>query len=295
MFDSSIYLNQNLQYSQVQQDYRDVKKHVDKVNDTDKGVFYALESLPPVRRLASLSEKIQNGDYTPAVGLASLAIINFPEDMRDIKSSYKQLFEKGYKPKYDYKNYQHDFSFFRGTLLNDFVDPNKTKNPELAEKILKQDKTLLETKFGQKVMKFLNVHAVEGITTPIENIGHSEDTPRYVKALKFKGNGKFAGFGELTARAMTRTTKIGVLALTVLEMPKIFKSLNQGNSVTEQAQNGITQIAKSGINVASITAGIAYGGALGAKKFGATGSIVGMGLGAISGAFASSKIQNLAN
>lgn len=295
MVSQVFYYNQAQQYPQIQQDYKDIKKHVEKTNPTDEGLKVALEALPPVRRLSSLPDKIQNGDYAPAVGLASLALINLPEDMRDIKASYSQLFEKGYKPKYDYKNYQHDFSFFRGTLFNDFVDPNKTKNPELAEKLLKHDKTLLETSFGQKIMKLLNVNVVGGITTSIKNIGHSEDTPRYVKALKFQGNGKFTGFGELTARAMTRTTKIGVLALTALELPKILKSMGQGDNIAEQAGNTAKQTVKSGVNIASITAGIAYGGAIGAKKFGATGSIVGMGIGAITGAFASNKIQNLAS
>ena len=293
MVSQIFYYNQAQQYPQIQQDYKDIKKHVDKTNPTDQGVMYALESLPPVRRLSSLPDKIQNGDYAPAVGLASLALINFPEDCRDIKSAYSQLFEKGYKPKYDSKELQHPFSFFRGTLLHKFVDPNTAKNPELAEKLLNADTTLANTKFGKFVMKSLNTEISGAFNTSIEDIGHTKEMNNYVKALSFEGKGQLKNFGELTARAMTRTTKLGVCVLAALELPKIFKAMGHGNGIGEQAGNTVKQTAKSGINVASITAGIGYGGAIGAKKFGATGSIVGMGLGAIIGAFASNKLQDV--
>ena len=69
--------------------------------------------------------------------------------------------------------------------------------------------------------------------------------------------------------------------------------MEQGDTLTEQVGNTAKQTVKSGINFASITAGIAYGGAIGAKKFGATGSLIGMGVGATLGAFASNKIQSL--
>jgi hypothetical protein len=92
---------------------------------------------------------------------------------------------------------------------------------------------------------------------------------------------------------MKRTTKLGVIALGLLELPKILKSTNQGNSIAEQTGNTGKQLVKSGINLTSVTAGIAYGGAFGAKKFGAIGSLVGMGAGAVLGATASNKIQSL--
>ncbi len=297
MVSNILYYNQAQQYPQIRRDYKDVKKHVDKVDDTDKGLFYALESLPPVRRLSSLPDKIQNGDYAPAIGLASLALINLPEDCRDIKASGKQLHSilTGKEPNlsYDYKNYQHKFSFYRGTLLKDFVNPNKANNPELAKKLLKSDKTLLTTKFGEKLLKLLNVEAIDIVNTSTEDILHTKEKPIYVEAFKFEGKGNFKAFGELTARAMTRTTLIGTGILAVLELPKIFKAMGQGDNISEQTGNTAKQTIKSGVNVASITAGIAYGGAIGAKKFGPTGSIVGMGLGAIFGSFTSTKIQSI--
>ena len=287
MFDSSIYLNKNLQFPQVQQDYRDVKKHVD---NTDNSIMYALESLPPARRLSSLPEKIKNGDYAPAVGLASLAILNLPEDLSDIKSSYEQLTQKSYTPKYDYKQVQHPFSFFRGTLLHKFVDPNTTKHPELTKKLLKADKTLVNTNWGKKILNFLGTNPTGLVETKIKDIGHTEAKPKFVNAKIYESKNLF---GDLTARAMTRTTKLGVLALAAFETPKIFKALNQGDGLGEQAENGVKQTLKSGINLASITAGIAYGGAIGAKKIGTTGSLIGMAAGAIFGSFTSKKLQGI--
>ncbi len=299
MFDSSIYLNKNLQYPQVQQDYRDVKKHVDKTDSTDQGIMYALESLPPVRRLSSLPDKIQNGDTLPALGLASLALINLPEDMRDIKAAGGQLQDilhgKKFQGGYDYKNYQHDFSFFRGTLLEPMVDFKKTKNMDRTEKLLSWDRTLLKTEFGRKIKDLLGVkesdrEIVKTFNQKTQSWEVAKDINGFKRyAYSFEGS----AFGKLTARAMNRTTLIGTAVLAALELPKIFKAMNQGDSITEQAGNTIKQTAKSGINVASITAGIAYGGAIGSKHGGPIGSIVGMGAGAILGGFTSKKIQEV--
>ena len=175
-------------------------------------------------------------------------------------------------------------------MLHKFVDPNTTKNPELAKKLLKADKTMADTGFGKKVLNFLKVGSVGKIQTKIEDIGSTKQNPVFLKAKVYESKNLF---GDLTARAMTRTTKLGVLALAAFEVPKIFKALNQGDDISEQASNGVKQTVKSGINLASITAGIASGGAIGAKKFGATGSLVGMAAGAIFGSFTSKKIQEI--
>ncbi|MDD3419123.1 MAG: hypothetical protein PHE78_00825 [Candidatus Gastranaerophilales bacterium] len=284
------YYNQAQQYPKIQQDYQDVKKHVDKADDTDNGIMLALEALPPVRRVSSLGEKLDNNDVLPALGLASLALINFPEDMRDVKSAWHQLTDKNFKPSYNYKEVQHPFSFFKGTMLHKFVDPNTTKNQKLAQKLLKNDITIAETNIGKKILNFLDVKNIDEIDTTIEKIGSTKENPKFVTAKMYQSKNVF---GDLTARAMNRTTKIGVIALAALELPKLFKAMNQGDSIGEQADNTIKQTAKSGINVASITAGIAYGGAMGAKHLGPIGSLIGMGAGAILGSTASNKIQEI--
>ena len=120
MVSQVFYYNQAQQYPQIQQDYKNVKKHVDKTDSTDQGIMYALESLPPIRRLSSLPDKIQNGDTLPALGLASLALINLPEDMRDIKAAGGQLQDilhgKKFQGGYDYKNY-HNVRAVGGNFL----------------------------------------------------------------------------------------------------------------------------------------------------------------------------------
>ena len=92
---------------------------------------------------------------------------------------------------------------------------------------------------------------------------------------------------------MNRTTLIGTAVLAALELPKIFKAMNQGDTMADQAGNTIKQTVKSGINLTSITAGIAYGGAIGSKHGGPLGSLVGMGAGAILGSLTSGKVQEL--
>lgn len=264
------------------------------------GLFsYAMEAVPTFRRLSSVSDKINDGntyDTASALGMAGLAFINLPEDLRDTIGAAKQvkalITGKEFKAAYDYKNYQHPFSFFRGTLLHNAVHPEKTKIPKIADKLLEMDKTLADTKFGNIMMDLMKVEENDIIQTTIKDVDFTESNPTFLNAVKFKGEGKLAKFGELTARAMKRTTILGLVALSALELPKIIEKFNTGETVGEKAENGAKQILKAGINVASITAGIGYLGALGAKKFGSTGSIVGMGLGAILGSFVSQKIQN---
>ncbi len=298
MVSQVFYYNQAQQYPQIQQDYKDVKKHVDKTDATDTNIGKAaLEAIPTFRRISSLPDKIQNGDTLPALGLASLALINLPEDMRDVNSAVDQLkaFKNGQKFQgaYDYKNYQHDFSFFRGTLLEPLVDLKNTKNKERARKLLDWDRPLLDTKFGRKLQEWLKVE----ISDVAEMKKFNKATKTWDPIYDINGQRRFAtafeggAFGKLTARALNRTTLLGVAALSLLEVPKIFKAMNQGDSIAEQAGNTAKQTVNSGINIASITAGIAYGGAIGSKHGGPLGSLVGMGAGAILGGLISKKTQ----
>ena len=100
-----------------------------------------------------------------------------------------------------------------------------------------------------------------------------------------------SAFAKLTARAMSRTTLIGIAVLAAIELPKIFKAMSQGDNIGEKAENTVKQTIKAGINLTSITAGIAYGGAIGSKYGKAVGSLVGMGAGAVFGSLVSKKIQ----
>ena len=273
-----LYQNELGKFSQIQQDYEEVKKRVDKENKLSS-IF---DVCPIFRRVERVPDKIEADDYIPAAGLVSLAVLNAPEDWRDMKSAYSQIKSgaegRSFTPSYDYKKAQHPFSFFRGTLLHKFVNPATSPCPKFAKWLLKNDTTLMETKLGDSISKLYNINT-ESVDTKIENIISTKDRPSFVIAKEFKSKNPF---GELTARAMTRTTKIGAAVLGGLEAAHLVKEISDG-------ENAIKATAKSSVNFASSIAGIGYGGAIGAKHFGPVGSLVGMGLGAIAG----NKISDL--
>lgn len=301
-------MNSYSTYPQLKQDIEQVKGTVEKVESMDKAVAdMAMGGITPFRRISSLSDKVQHHEYLAALGLSGLALMNLPEDCRDLQKGIQQInhntlsrktkdsfkYSKSetsrniyknfihYDPLYNRNKYQHGFSFFRGTLLERFVNPNKTKNKNFAFKLLQADKTLLRSKFGQFIQKNLGVEEADWADTKIKDIGHTSQNPRYLKAAAFKGS----RFGKLTCKAMHRIPVLGVAAMALIELPKIFSSAKDGEAVK--------QTVKSGINVASILAGIGYAGAVGSKYFGPLGSLIGMGVGAVVGSTASKKMQEI--
>ncbi len=273
-----LYQNEVSKFSQIQQDYEDVKKHVDKENK----ISSIFDICPMFRRVERVPDKFKENDFVPAAGLVSLAVLNAPEDWRDTKSAYTQLKQwlkkEKYQGKYEYKKAQHPFSFFRGTLLHKFVNPATSPYPNLAKWLLKNDTTLMDTKLGDKISKHYKID-IETVKTEIENITSTKEKPVHIKAKVFVTK---SPFGEITARAMTRTTKIGAAVLGGLEAAHLVKEISDG-------ENAVKETAKSAVNFVSLVAGIGYGGAIGAKRFGPVGSLVGMGLGAI----AANKISQI--
>ena len=250
-----MYQNQIDKLPQIQQDYEGVKGRVDKGNKLPS-IF---DVIPTFRRIERVPDKIEHSDFVPAAGLVSLAVLNAPEDLRDMKSAYSQIKASV-------------LGNFRGTLLHKFVNPKTSPCPKLAKWLLKNDTTLMSTKLGDYVVKKFDIERTQ-INTKIENITSTKEKPSFVVAKKFVTH---SPFGELTVRAMTRTTKIGAIALGSLEMAHLIKEISDG-------ENAIKSTAKSAINLTSSIAGIGYGGAIGAKYFGPLGSLIGMGIGAIAG------------
>jgi len=287
---SKVYYLNSDKYPVIVEDVQQVKKRVDKKEDENFTCVF--EALPQYRRLHSIPSELQNGQTASALGMASLALINFPEDCRDIKSALRQvkcLFTgEKFEAAYDYTKHQHPFSFFRGTMLKDFANPAKSNNPELAEKLFNSDKTLAQSKFGKKLISLLGVKKNGWIETKIHAINSTKENPVFVNANIYKGK----SFGKLTAHALERTTKWGLIATSLLEAPSIVKAFSKGDSIFEKGENGAKQIAKSGLNFAATTAGMGYIGAIGAK-FGPAGSLIGMGAGAIIGSYGSKKVQGL--
>lgn len=254
----------------------------------------AMDTISPVRRLTCISDDIQKGEYAAAAGLAGLALINSTSDIDDIKESYKQVKSMlvksaEFEHAYDHTIAQHPFSFFRGTLLHRLLDKIRKINPEFAQKIVSFDNPFVKTNLGKKIMKYINVEKIDSINTTIKSFNHTGINPKYIRANVYKGG----FFGKLTARAMERTTIIGLGVMAAFELPKIIKSMKKGDNVFEKTENTAKQTAKSAINVASLTAGIGYFGALGSKMHGNIGSLFGIGIGAMAGSYVSEKVQDL--
>ena len=193
-------------------------------NDQVKAKLQTVEAFTPMRKFLGAKKDFDKGEYIPGLGLASLAMINLPSDFSDVISSAKEIksYLQGKTPNfsYEYEKAQHPFSFFRKTILHKPLEWLKDKKPELVEKILDTDKTFAETKAGKKLLEYFNVKYKGLCETKIPNIGHSVEDPLFVKARKYSGN----KFGELTARAMNRTTVIGLGLLAFCELPTIIKS-----------------------------------------------------------------------
>ena len=271
---SKILLNNNPNnFYQIQQDYEKARKSVDKKDETSS-IF---DIVPQVQKAEQLQKS--NSASTPAI--ATLALLNAPEDIRDMQGACKQISSliKGEKfvPPYNYKIAQHPFSFFRGTLLNNFVNPNTSPFPKLAKWLLKKDTTLLQTKLGDWICKIFNIKE-SYINTKIKSTTYTKTKPNYVKAKVFEGN----TFGTLTARALTRTPKLGVLALGAVEGIDILSNVANG-------ENFFKTTAKSATNLLGSITLSGYCGAIGSKMFGITGSMLGTGF----GNFANSKLNNM--
>ena len=271
---NKILLNNNPNnFYQIQQDYEKARKSIDKKDETSS-IF---DIVPQVQK----AEQLQNSNSASTPAIATLALLNAPEDIRDMQGACKQISSliKGEKfvPPYNYKIAQHPFSFFRGTLLNNFVNPNTSPFPKLARWLLKQDKTLLQTKLGDWVCKIFNIKQ-HYIDTTIKNITYTPNKPSYVRAKVFEGN----TLGTLTARALTRTPKLGVLALGAVEGIDILSDVANG-------ENFFKTTAKSATNLLGSITLSGYCGAIGSKMFGVTGSMLGTGI----GNFANNKFNNM--
>ncbi len=250
-----------------------------------------VNSVAPARRIAGIPDMLKNGDTFSATGIAALTLINLPEDCRDLKAAYRHsacaLTRKNIPKAYDYKKYQHDFSFFRGTLLHEGMKKIKSKNGKIVvDRLYNADKTLYNTKLGKWFQKKLGITDGAPVQSKVKDLWGNM-LP--VRSINVKND--FLGLKELTGRALKRTTVLGLAFMGLLELPKIIKSLKKGDNAKEKTKSFTVQSAKSAMNVLSVSAGMGYIGALGAKHFGALGSLVGMGLGVIAGAAASSGIQ----
>ena len=262
-------------FPEIYSDYKSLKNSIS--GESSSNVIF--EGLPMYGRINSIPDKLENKDYTPAMGLVSLAVLNGPEDLRDVMSAYKQI-KDGFKDPhfhsgYDNKIAQHPFSFFRGTIMNDYLNPSSKDcpNPKAAAWIIRQDKTLWDTKLGNWVQKKLGIEVDEKVTQ-IQDIASTSVDKKLVLAKVFKTNNPFK---DILARAMTRTPVLGVAAMGGIEAAHVAHEVKNGKNFFEES-------GKSLLTLGTTLAATGILGAIGAKHLGPTGSLAGIGLGAISGA-----------
>lgn len=286
---SKVYYLNSDKYPVIVEDVQQVKKRVDKKEDENFTCVF--EALPQYRRTGSLPDKINNGDYIPALGAIGLTAVNWKEDLRDIESAVKQIRAKinpnySYDPLYNRNTHQHAFSFTKGIVGEETLYKASINGNPFAQIVLDMDRTIDKTKFGEFIKKIFGIEAEDAKkVSGIKNYRGQSAT-----AYKFKSS--VLG-GEMLARGMKRTTLLGVAFMEILELPNIVKASMKGDNIFEHVKNGTKQTVKSTGNVVLTTAGIAIGGAIGAKYLGATGSLVGMGLGAILANKSSKKLQEV--
>ena len=280
-----LYQYQADKFPDIAKDYISVKNAVDKKDNSKASPVF--EAVPVYGRINTLPEKLEQKDYAPAMGIVSLAILNGPEEISDVFSVYNQI-RKGFpKPVtfhsgYDNKKAQHPFSFFRGTILHEYMNPLSPKcpHPRLAAMLNRQDKTLWDTKIGEWFKKKFEIET-DKTKTNIEDIDFTTENKSYVPAKVFKAKNPFA---DITARALTRTSTLGALALGGIEAAHVAHEVSNGKNFFEEA-------GKSAATLGVTLGATGVLGAIGAKYLGPTGSLAGMGLGAIAGAAVSNAID----
>lgn len=150
---------------------------------------------------------------------------------------------------------------------------SKCPHPKAAAWLIKQDKTLWDTKIGEWIQEKLGV-GVGDVPTSIKKITYTEQNKSYVPAKVFKTSNPFA---DITARALTRTSKLGAIAFGGIEAAHVAHEVSNG-------KNFFAEAGKSAVTLGTTLIATGVLGAIGAKHLGPTGSLLGMGLGAITGA-----------
>ncbi len=278
-----LYENQCNKLSEIYQDYLSVRNLVTTDKDEKDSIF---ETIPIYNKAKELAQNISSKDYGCTSALATLAILNGPEEIGDLFSAMKQIKSqftgKPYNPPYDNKIAQHPFSFFQGSILRDYMNPYSPDCifPKLSRRLLELDKSLLETKLGKFICKKMGI-GIDDISTNIRSIYYTDDFPDFIKAKTFKTNNPFK---ELIARSMARTPVLSTAAIIGIGSMHVKHKVDDGADLLKEIRNTALGIGTTIIGVGSL-------GALGAKHFGATGSLLGVAAGTLIGAKVSGTLS----
>ena len=137
-----------------------------------------------------------------------------------------------------------------------------------------------DTKLGEWIQKKLDIKKGD-MLTDIEQIDSTPKLKKKVYANIFKTNNPFK---DILARAMTRTPVLGVAAMGAIEAAHVAHEVKNGKNFFEEA-------GKSAVTLATTLGATGILGAIGAKHLGPTGSLLGIGLGAITGAIVNKTID----
>lgn len=252
----------------------------DNYDEKNESIFNTFSpATPTTKSINETTEKLKKKDYAGAFFIASQLALDFPNiiddtlDAIDFASKYindktcGHNYKYLYKKAYDWKQAQHPFSYFRGTLLQDFVNPNSKKcvNKKLANWVIKKDISLWQTKLGKYVEGIFELKTTK-IKTNIKSLNSIPQRPINIKAYKFITSSKL---GEITARAMTRTPVIGLAMSGFVEGCQVINEVKQGEATLSSIGKAIIRFVTSAITTA-------YLGAIGAKKAGPFGSMAGI-------------------
>ena len=240
--------------------------------------------LPFGSAYVDIKNRVKSKDYPGGFVALSQASLNLPNTIDDfmdaldyfdksLKSKYMgKNYVYLYKKSYDFKKAQHPFSYFRGTLLKDFINPNSPKcpSPRLANWIIDKDRTLWKTGLQDVVKKGFKLDYKE-IRSSVKDIKSTSVNPINVKAYSFISNSKT---GKIIARAMARTPLIGLFVSAILEGCQVINEVKQGEEWLESIEKAVIRWGSSAIITGLF-------GAVGMVLFGPAGSFLGVCLAAM--------------
>ena len=131
-------------------------------------------------------------------------------------------------------------------------------------------------------MNKLEVEEDFKIDSNIKDMTYTEKNPFYVEVKVYKPKNLF---GDLTARALTRTSKYGTYALVGLGALHAAHEIADGEDIKKE-------VLETALQVGATLVSTGYLGAIGYKHFGTIGSLAGMGLGSTIGAKAPELLKH---
>lgn len=252
----------------VKNSFESITKIKNKINSIDnnlkkEALNLALAPFPFARRVEPIEENSKDNNSAKAAGLGIIALINASEDLRDLLALFgmsKSSAPKGYHTK---------FRFFAGTVAEKYL-----KKSEPGRFILnKVDTTVNDSDFIEKVYKLLKIKKKTRLFTKETKYPFINKT-EIIEREYIKFSGPF--WKRLTGLSLSRITKIGLIAMALLEIPNICKALKEKDrkQLIKSGMNIVIPISCGGLTSAFLALALAPFGLAGT-----IGSIAGLGLG----------------